>query len=60
MAELSEFDVLSFSETWHNPAATNDDISLLSYHLLERKDRTADSHGGVRQLREILSALRSF
>ena len=47
MAELSEFDILSFSETWLNAAVTNDDISLLSYHLPERKDRAADSHGGV-------------
>ena len=36
MAELSEFDILSFSETWLNAAVTNDDISLLSYHLPER------------------------
>ena len=28
-------------------SVTNDDISLLSYHLPERKDRVADSHGGV-------------
>ena len=47
MAELSEFDILSFSETWLNPAVTNDDISLLSYHLPERKDRVADSYVGV-------------
>ena len=47
MAELSEFDILSFSETWLNAAVTNDDISLLSYHLPERKDRAADSHSGV-------------
>ena len=47
MAELSEFDILSLSETWLNPAVTNDDISLLSYHLPEHKDCVADSHGGV-------------
>ena len=47
MAESSEFDILSFSETWLNTAVTNDDISLLSYHLTERNDRVADSHGGV-------------
>ena len=38
---------MSFSETWLNPAVTNDDISLLSYHLPKLKDRVADSHGGV-------------
>ena len=37
MVELSEFDILSFSETWLNLAVTNDNISLLSYHLPERK-----------------------
>ena len=46
LAELSEFDILSFSETWLNPAVTNGDISLLFYHLPERKDLVADSHGG--------------
>ena len=47
MAELSEFNILSVSEAWLNPAVTNDDISLLSYHLPERKNRVADNHGGV-------------
>ena len=47
MAELSEFDILSFSETWLNPVVTNDDISLLPYHLPKCKDHAADSHGGV-------------
>ena len=47
MVELFEFDILSFSETLLNPAVTNDDISLLSYHLPERKDHVVDSHGGA-------------
>ena len=46
-AELSEFDILQFSKIWHSSSVTNDDISLLSYHLPERKDHVADSHGGV-------------
>ena len=37
MAELSDFDILAFSETWLNPSVTKDDISLLSYHPPERK-----------------------
>ena len=45
--ESQEFDILSFSETWLNSSITNGDISLLSYHLSERKYRDADSHGGV-------------
>ena len=44
MAELSDFDILAFSETWLNHSVTKDDISLLSYHPPERKDRVADSH----------------
>ena len=38
MAELSDFDISS---------VTKDDISLLSQHPPELKDRVADSHGGV-------------
>ena len=48
MAELSEFDILSFSEPWLNPAVTNDNISIfVILYLPERKDFVDDSHGGV-------------
>ena len=47
LAEFFDFDVLAFTETWLNPNITSDDISLISYHQPERKDRVADNHGGV-------------
>ena len=47
LAEFLDFDVLAFTETWLNPNIASDDISLISYHHPERKDRVADSHGGV-------------
>lgn len=46
-AELSNFDVLSFTETWLNNSIETDDLLIPSYHRPERKDRTHDSHGGV-------------
>lgn len=46
-AELFEIDILSFTETWLNPAIPNEDIMLQSYSTPERKDRPGDPHGGV-------------
>ena len=46
-AELLEFDVLAFTETWLNSSYTSDDIRLESFREPERKDRVGDSHGGV-------------
>ena len=46
-AELIDFDILAFTETWLNPSVDSDDLSLISYNKPERKDRTGDSHGGV-------------
>ena len=40
-------DVLAFMDTWLNPHIASEDISLISYHHPERKDRIADSQGGV-------------
>lgn len=47
LAELYDFDILAFTETWLNSSVNNDDLSLQSYHSPERKDRVGDSHGGV-------------
>ena len=47
LAELFDIDVFAFTETWLNPNKDSDDISLISFHHPERKDRIADSHGGV-------------
>ena len=46
-AELSHFDILSFSETWLSPNICNKDLELQHYQSPERKDRNNDSHGGV-------------
>ena len=47
LAELYEFDILAFSETWLSPSADNDDLLMQSYQIPERKDRVGDNHGGV-------------
>ena len=46
-AELSEFDILAFTETWLNNSINPDDLIIPSYKPPERKDRITDSHGGV-------------
>ena len=46
-SELLDFDILAFSETWLNPDIPTDDLLLDSFNKPERKDRPADSHGGV-------------
>ena len=46
-SELLDFDILAFSETWLNPDIPTDDLLLDSFNKPERKDRQADSHGGV-------------
>ena len=47
VAELCEFDILAFSETWLNPSVPTADLLIQSYKEPERKDRVGDSHGGV-------------
>ena len=46
-AELIEFDVLAFTETWLNPKENTADLMLQSYSTPERKDRVDDRYGGV-------------
>ena len=46
-AELSDFDILSFTETWLHPNIKTDDLFIQSFQNPERKDRTDDPHGGV-------------
>ena len=45
-AELHEFDILAFSETWLNPSIDNEDSMLQQYLTPVRKDREGDAHGG--------------
>ena len=47
LAELFDVDVLAFTEVWLNPNIDSDDIPIILFHHPERKDRIADSHGGV-------------
>ena len=46
-AELSDFDILSFTETWLHPNIKTDDLHIQSFQNPERKDRIEDPHGGV-------------
>ncbi|MEW8548570.1 MAG: endonuclease/exonuclease/phosphatase family protein, partial [Candidatus Thiodiazotropha sp.] len=46
-SELSNFDIISFSETWFNKDLNVSDISLKNYRVPFRKDRDNDAHGGV-------------
>ncbi|MES9992837.1 MAG: reverse transcriptase domain-containing protein, partial [Candidatus Thiodiazotropha sp.] len=46
-AELSDFDILAFTETWLGPSIDTSDLLLHSYNTPERKDRVGDNHGGV-------------
>ena len=45
--ELSEFDILAFTESWLHPGIPDEDLKLATYHSHERKDRNNDPHGGV-------------
>ena len=46
-AELLDFDILAFTETWLSQAVSMNNLMLQSYNIPERKDRTGDPHGGV-------------
>ena len=46
-AELFEFEILAFTETWLSPTTLIDDLLLQSYNTPERNDRAGDAHGGV-------------
>ena len=46
-AELFDFDILAFTETWLSPSIDINELLLHSYNTPERKDRAGDNHGGV-------------
>ena len=46
-AELFEFDILAFTETWLNPTVQSDDLVFQTFHKPERKDRRSDHFGGL-------------
>ena len=45
--ELSEFDILAFSETWLHSGIQTTDLFIPDFKPRERKDRTGDPLGGV-------------
>ena len=46
-AELFDFDILAFSETWLNHSVDTEDLLFQSFNKPESKDRLGESHGGV-------------
>ena len=46
-AEISDFDILAFSETWLHAAIQTTDLLMPNVKPPERKDRARDHHGGV-------------
>ena len=46
-AELTDFDILAFSETWLHPDIHTNDLLIPEFMPPERKDRLRDRHGGV-------------
>ena len=45
--ELTDFDILAFSETWLHPDIHTNDLLIPEFMPPERKDRLRDRHGGV-------------
>ena len=46
-AELIDFDILAFTETWLSQSTSTEDLHLDTYCKPERKDRPTDAHGGI-------------
>ena len=46
-AELNDFDILCFSETWLNTSTDTEDLLLQSFNRPEGKDHAGGTHGGV-------------
>ena len=46
-SELSNFDVISVTETWFTPNIISSDININGFRAPFRKDHTGDGHGGV-------------
>ena len=45
--ELSNFDIISLTETWLNDSLSNEDLKFYEFQDPFRRDRIGDSHGGV-------------
>ena len=45
--ELTNFDIISLTETWLNDSISNEDLTFNEFQIPFRRDRVGDSHGGV-------------
>ena len=45
--ELSNFSLISLTETWLNNTVSNEDIQFNDFQVPFRRDREGDSHGGI-------------
>ena len=45
--ELTNFDIISLTETWLNDSISNEDLKFNEFQDPFRRDRIGDSHGGV-------------
>ena len=45
--ELTNFDIISLTETWLNDSISNEDLKFNEFQDPFRRDRVGDSHGGV-------------
>ena len=45
--ELSNFSLISLTETWLNDTVSNQDLEFNDFQLPFRRDREGDSHGGI-------------
>lgn len=45
--ELSNFDLISLTETWLNNSILNQDLAFKDFQLPFRRDRISDSYGGI-------------
>ena len=45
--ELSNFSLISLSETWLNNTVSNEDVQFNNFQVPFRRDREGDSHGGI-------------
>ena len=45
--ELTDFDIISLTETWLNDSISNEDLKFNEFQAPFRRDRIGDSHGGI-------------
>ena len=45
--ELTDFDIISLTETWLNDSIPNEDLKFNEFQAPFRRDLIGDSHGGI-------------